>query len=199
MNEHTEQPNPADHGTNPTPTPPALPTSPPSSSSPPSRRSKSRRSRIACLPAHVREEINQKLYDGWQFQTIGDWLYDQVADRDIPDLNLKTGDRYCLIWTRPAKDAKAARETCHYRISRWYYTHYPDWLRDHVETSRAIRVFDRAQQLVSSANEKTQPGSVRGADALLRGLLLDTIANLRENNANPDKIIELINAWAKIR
>jgi hypothetical protein len=196
MNEPAQQPDPADHATNQTPTPP---TPPPPQSSPPPRRPKSRRSRIACLPAHVREEINQKLYDGWQFQTIGDWLYDQVADRDIPDLNLKTGDRYCLIWTRPAKDAKAARETCRYRIARWYYTHYPDWLREHVETSRAIRVFDRAQQLTSSAKENIQPGSIHGADAIIRALLLDTIANLHDNNSDPDKIIELINAWAKIR
>ncbi len=159
----------------------------------------SRRSRIACLPAHVREEINQKLYDGWQFQTVAEWLYNQVADRDIPDLNLKAGDRYCLIWTRASKDEKAARETCRYRISRWYYNHYPDWLRDHVETSRAIRVFDRAQQLSSSAQEKIQPGSVRGADTIIRALLLDTIANLRDENKDPDKIIELVNAWAKIR
>ena len=195
MNEPAQQPGPADLATNQNPTPP---TSPPSSSSP-SHRPKSRRSRIACLPAHVREEINQKLYDGWQFQTIGDWLYDQVADRDIPDLNLKTGDRYCLIWTRPAKDAKAARETCRYRIARWYYTHYPDWLREHVETSRAIRVFERAQQLSSSAKEKIEPRSIHGADAFLRALLLDAIANLRDDNKNPDKIIELVNAWAKIR
>jgi hypothetical protein len=189
MNEPAQQPDPADHATSQSPTPPTPP---------PPRRPKSRRSRIACLPAHVREEINQKLYDGWQFQTIGDWLYEQVADRDIPDLNLKTGDRYCLIWTRPAKDAKAARETCRYRIARWYYTHYPDWLRDHVETSRAIRIFDRAQQLTSSAKENIQPGSIHGADAIIRALLIDAITNLHDDK-NPDKIIELVNAWAKIR
>jgi hypothetical protein len=75
----------------------------------------------------------------------------------------------------------------------------PDWLRDHVETSRAIRVFERAQQLSSSAKENIQPGSIHGADAIIRALLLDTIANLRDENKNPDKIIELVNAWAKIR
>jgi hypothetical protein len=159
----------------------------------------SRRSCIARLPAHIREEINQKLYDGWQFQTIGDWLFDQIADRDIPDLNLKTGEPYSLVWTRLGRNAKTARETCRYRISRWYYTHYPDWLREHVQTGQAIRIFDRTQELASSAKKKVQPGSVQGANVLIRAMLLDTIANLRDNNKDPDKIIELVNAWAKIR
>jgi hypothetical protein len=105
----------------------------------------SRRGYIARLPAHVREEINQKLYDGWQFPTIADWLH------------------------------------------------------EHTETSRAIRVFDRAEELANSAKENIQPGSIHGADAIIRALLLDTITSLRDDNKNPDKIIELVNAWAKIR
>ena len=157
------------------------------------------RSHLAALPAHVREELHRKLHDGWTHISIRQWLFTQIADRDIPPLNLKTGDPYSLIWTRTAKDQKTAEETCRYRIARWYYTHYPDWLREHVETSRAIRVFDRAQQLTSSAIEKRQPGSIQGADAIIRALLLDTIVNLRDDNKNPDKIIELVNAWTKIR
>jgi hypothetical protein len=159
----------------------------------------SRRSYIARLPAHVREEINQKLYDGWQFQTIADWLFRQTADRDIPDLNLKTGEPYSLVWTRTAKDNKTARETCRSRIARWYHTHYPDWLEETVETGQAIRIFDRTEQLSAAAREKVANGSRHGADVIIRALLLDTITKLREQGSDPDKLIDLINTWAKIR
>jgi hypothetical protein len=159
----------------------------------------SRRSYIARLPADIREQINLKLYDGWQFQTIADWLFQQTADRDIPDLNLKTGDSYSLVWTRAAKDDKTAHETCRYRIARWYRTHYPDWLQKTVETSQAFRIFDRTEQLSAAAHDKVARGSLHGADVVIRALLLDAITKLREKDSDPDQLIELVNAWAKLR
>ena len=59
--------------------------------------------KIASLPATLRHEINLKVQDGWQFRTIVRWLFAQTVDRDILDLDLKTGDSCSLIWTRLAQ------------------------------------------------------------------------------------------------
>ena len=49
------------------------------------------------LPAHVKLAVNQKLRDGWRHRTVSDWLFAQIADRDIPEYLLKAGDPYALI------------------------------------------------------------------------------------------------------
>ena len=83
---------------------------------------------IASLPAVLRHEINFKVQDGWQFATLVQWLFAQTADREIPDLDLKTGDSYSLIWTRLAKSRPVAEDNCRKALSRWTRAHHQYWL-----------------------------------------------------------------------
>ena len=156
------------------------------------------RSRLSALPAHVRAEINRKLYDGWQFETVAEWLFAQKADRDIPDLDLKTGDPFALIWTRHARNEKTALETCRYRISRWYRTWYRDWLRDEVETSQSARVLDRVGQFADHANEVNPHKFRRGGELLIRSILIDAIEQVRDGAKDPDKLIRLAETWSRL-
>jgi len=160
---------------------------------------KSHRALLSRLPAHVREEINMKLYDGWLFSTVGDWLYNQVADRDIPDLDLKKGDPYSIISTRTSKDEKTARATFRYHISRWYRSHHQDWLRKAIETSQAMRLVDRVEHLVENVNERDIHASRKAGDYLIRALLLEAIEKAHTDTKDPAKIIDLANAWSKLR
>jgi len=167
----------------------------------PSRRPpklRTRRSRLSCLPAHVREQLNQKLYDGWQYSTIADWLFKQIADRDIPDLDLKTGDPYSLVWTRVARDEKTALETLRYRISIWYRTHYREWLKLAVENGQTMRVLDRVDQLADTATEVDQRKFRNGGNVLIRALLLDAIEKLRTGTNDPEQLIRLAETWSRI-
>jgi len=161
-------------------------------------RLRTRRSRLSCLPAHVREQLNQRLYDGWQFNTIADWLYHQNADRDIPDLDLKTGDSYSLVWTRVARDEKTALETLRYRISIWYRTHYREWLKLAVENGQTMRVLDRVDQLADTATEVDQRKFKNGGNVLIRALLFEAIEKARNNSSDPEQLIRLAEAWSRI-
>jgi hypothetical protein len=156
------------------------------------------RSRLSALPAHVRAEVNRKLYDGWQFMTVAEWLFAQKADRDIPDLDLKTGDPFSLIWTRVASNEKSALETCRYRISRWYRTWYQDWHREEVQTGQSARLIERVQELTSTANRIDQPDSYRGGELLIRSMLIDAIEQLHDGAKDPDKLIRLAETWSRL-
>src|SRR5579862_1602473 len=160
---------------------------------------KTHRALLSRLPAHVREEINLKLYDGWLFSTVGDWLYNEIADRDIPDLDLKKGDPYSLICTRKSKDERTARDTFRHHISRWYRTHHQNWLREAVKTSQAMRLIDRVEQLAVNVNEKDDDAAQRAGDHLIRALLLQALEHAHKDTKDPAKIIDLATAWSRLR
>jgi hypothetical protein len=81
------------------------------------------------LPAHVKLAVNQKLRDGWRHRAVSDWLFAQIADRDIPEHLLKAGDPYALIWIRNARDPIVAQENCRTTVSHWFEGYYyADWL-----------------------------------------------------------------------
>jgi hypothetical protein len=163
-----------------------------------STRPRTPRSRLSALPAHVRAEINRKLYDGWQFMTVAEWLFAQKADRDIPDLDLKTGDPFSLIWTRAACNEKTALETCRYRISRWYRTWYRDWLAEEVETGQSARILDRVAQFADHANEANPNKFKHGGELLIRSMLIDAIEQVRDGAKDPDKLVRLIETWSRL-
>ena len=157
------------------------------------------RGKIAALPAALRHEINLKVQDGWQFGTIVRWLFTQTADRDIPDLDLKTGDSYSLVWTRLAKTQPIAEDNCRSSLSRWTRAYHQTWLWDEVEKSKSIRLIERMEQLATIANEKRHDYSQRGGALLIRSLLLSAIENARNNGSDPDQIIRLAQAWSNLR
>ena len=149
------------------------------------------RSNLAALPAHIREELNRKLYEGSRFITLAQWLFAQKADRDIPDLHLKTGDPYSLIWTRTAKDYKTARETCRYRISQWHRTYHLDWLQQLQDREKSTAVLDHLQR-INDARDPTRPGlDTAGADLIVRAILFDALEQAHFTAHNPDLLIRL--------
>ncbi len=156
------------------------------------------RSHLSALPAEIRNEINRKLHDGWRFTTIRDWLFELKADRDIPHLNLKTGDPYSLIWTRSAKDLATARETCRYRISQWHRTYHRDWLNEQAQRDELTGLIDRVEQLTAAASDKGQPGSNAGGNLLIRSMLIDAVQNLRKGNMDTAQLARLATAWARL-
>jgi hypothetical protein len=161
------------------------------------RRIRPPRSHLTALPAHIREELHRKLHDGWRFTTLRQWLFTQIADRDIPSLNLKTGDPYSLIWTRTAKDQKTAEETCRYRIGQWYRTCHQDWLDQLREREKATAVLDRLQTL-TAAGDPTRPGlDTAGADLIVRAILFDALEQAHFTAHDPDLLIRLAQTWSR--
>jgi hypothetical protein len=157
------------------------------------------KSKIAGLPAPIREEINRKLHDGWQLTTIAKWLFAQKTDRDIPDLDLKTGDPYALIWTRTARDALTAESNCRSRLSGWYRTHYRTWLAEEVETGQTNRIIDRVAELANQFTERDEYNPRVAGNFLIRSLLIDAIANARHHKNDPELLIRLTEAWSRLR
>ena len=155
------------------------------------------RGNLAALPAHIREELHRKLHDGWRFITLRQWLFAQIADRDIPALNLKTGDPYSLIWTRTAKDHKTAEETCRYRIGQWYRIHHQAWLDQLHERERSTAVLDRLQQ-INAAADPDRPGiDTAGADLVVRAILFDALEQAHFTAHDPNLLIRLAQTWSR--
>ena len=109
-----------------------------------------RRNYLPALPEHIRLQINCKLRDGYLHYTVSEWLLSQRADRDIPELLLKTGDSYALIWRRTARDEYMMHENCRSTISHWFRGPYQDWLAQQPkpvappDAPRAIKIAFRA-------------------------------------------------------
>jgi hypothetical protein len=157
------------------------------------------RSHLAALPAHIREELHRKLHDGWPYTNVRQWLFAQIADRDIPALNLKTGDPYSLIWTRTAKDHKTAEETCRYRIAQWHRTHHLDWLQQLQLREQSTALLDRVQRLTAAANHEHRPGSlITGGDIIIRSLVIDALKYLHSTTRDPVAIARLTQAWIRL-
>jgi hypothetical protein len=156
------------------------------------------RSNHAALPAHVREELHRKLHDGWRFIPLRQWLFAQIADRDIPALNLKTGDPYSLIWTRTAKDQKTAEETCRYRIGQWYRIHHQAWLDQLHDREKSTAVLDHLQRL-NDARDPTRPGlDTAGADLIVRAILFDALEQAHFTAHDPNLLIRLAQTWSRM-
>ncbi|MGA2139244.1 MAG: hypothetical protein ABSH14_10320 [Verrucomicrobiia bacterium] len=156
------------------------------------------RSNLAALPAHVREELHRKLHDGWRFIPLRQWLFAQIADRDIPALNLKTGDPYSLIWTRTAKDQKTAEETCRYRIGQWYRIHHQAWLDQLHDREKSTAVLDHLQRL-NDARDPTRPGlDTAGADLIVRAILFDALEQAHFTAHDPNLLIRLAQTWSRM-
>ena len=97
------------------------------------------RNYLSALPAHVQLAVNQKLRDGWRHRAVSDWLFAQIADRDIPEHLLKTGDPYALIWIRNARDPIVAQENCRTTVSHWFRGPYCDWLAEQPDITTDLR------------------------------------------------------------
>lgn len=150
------------------------------------------------LPATVRDEINRKLRNGWLYVTIVRWLFEQKADSDIPDLNLKKGDPYLLVWSRNSKARRTAEDRAKHSLCKWFHGRYREWLREEVSQDKSIRALKEMQELSSVASETAQPGAVLGGNMLIQSMLLETIKVLHEEDTDPAEIARLATAWARL-
>jgi hypothetical protein len=156
------------------------------------------RSKIGLLPEKMREQINIKLRDGWQYNTIAEWLFVEHAAVGVPDLGLKAGDSYSLAWGGRASSAAVVKHRCEQSVGRWYQARYPEWLKKQERHDESIRLLEHVEHLSSAASEKTQPDSSVGGNCLIRSLLFETIQSIHKEGNDSAEIARLANAWARL-
>jgi hypothetical protein len=153
------------------------------------------RSRFALFPQPIRNEINRKLDDGWPYERIREWLFAQTADRDIPALDLKTGDSYSLIWTRTTPDEKLIIRNFGVALSSWYHTHYPQWRNEQADREEDLLLIERIDELTDAAGTEDRGATHTGGNLLIRSLILDAIRKRRDK---PEQLARLAHAWARL-
>jgi hypothetical protein len=176
-----------------------LPSPRDATSSCPGRKS---RSRFALLPQALREELNRKLDDGWQYEQIRHWLFAEKADRDIPALELKTGDPYSLAWTRTNPDEEKLIRSFGIALSGWYHTHFQQWREEQSKRNRegCLLLVRSADELAATVGKTDPPPEVNtGAQRLVNSLLLDALGKMSKgDNPNPADLSRLAHAWARV-
>ena len=156
------------------------------------------RSNLAALPAHIREELHHKLHDGWRFIPLRQWLFAQIADRDIPALNLKSRRPLSLDLGPHRQRPKTAEETCRYRIGQWTPIHHQAWLDQLHERERSTAVLDHLQRL-NDARDPSRPGlDTAGADLIVRAILFDALEQAHFTAHDPNLLIRLAQTWTSL-
>ncbi|HXI84131.1 MAG TPA: hypothetical protein VNL17_08590 [Verrucomicrobiae bacterium] len=156
-------------------------------------------SRIAMLPEEMRLEINRKMRDGQQIKMIGEWLFEQRADRDLPHLHLKAGDAYSLSWLRTSPKEKNARRTVEAGLARWFYTSYQEWLRREQAREETVQRVEDSEQTNRAAAEKSQPDADVGGNLIIRSMLLEAINLVHKDSKDPTELSQLATAWARLK
>ena len=180
------------------------------------RRMRKSTGRIMKLPVEVREEINRKLDTGWEYREIRKWLFEQVAECDLPALELVKGDSFSLAWVRAAKSTEHAWHHCELALGNWYRGQHQEWLREQVLRGESMRVVKRAGLLTKEAvatvqdndtpREGTRPTtagetdtiSIEGGNVMMRSVLIDAISTIQGGSKDPKDIAQLANAWARL-
>ena len=101
-------------------------------------------SRIGKLPREVLEEVNEKLYAGWGYPLVRKWLFEEVAEEDVPALGLVKGEKFSLVWLRAAKSAGNAGNFCELALGTWFRARHPQWVREKILRGESMRVVRRA-------------------------------------------------------
>jgi len=150
------------------------------------------------MPQAIRDQINRQLDDGAQYEQIRAWLFAQTADRDIPALDLKTGDPYSLCWTRTTTDEAVIIRNFGVALSGWYHTHYPRWCEQQADRDESLRMLEEVEQLTTDASTQNRAATHLGGNLLIRSMLLQSIYQTRKKTNDPDHIARLANAWARV-
>jgi hypothetical protein len=160
------------------------------------------RSRFALLPQSLREELNRHLDDGWQYEQIRAWLFTQKADRDIPALELKTGDPYSLAWTRTIVDQHKLVRNFGIALSAWFHSHFQHWREEQSQRNRdgCLLVVKSADELAATVGKNAPaPEVTTGAQHLVNSLLLDALGKTSKGeNPDPADLSRLAHAWARV-
>ncbi len=135
-------------------------------------------SRIGKLPPGVLEAVNERLYKGWEYPQVREWLFEQVAEEDVPALGLLKGEKFSQVWLRSATSPANAAHFCQLALGTWYRSRHPQWVREKVLRGEAMKVVKRAGVLtrevgvLTGGNRENRGGEARGgagSDADLTG------------------------------
>jgi hypothetical protein len=156
------------------------------------------RSKISSLPSVVRTAINLKIQEGWRLTTIADWLMAETAPVDIPDLQLKAGEPYALLWSRESDQAISPHRLCERALSHWHQNSYPRWEREQAEREEFLGLVERAERLGAAVGgtETTDPNE--GTNRLIRSVLFEAITKVRKNENNTTDLARIAHAWARM-
>lgn len=156
------------------------------------------RSKISALPSAVRTAINLKIQEGWRLTTIADWLMAETAPVDIPDLQLKAGEPYALVWSRESDQSITPHRLCERGLSHWHMNSYPRWEREQAEREEFLGLVERAERLGAEVGgtETTDPNE--GTNRLIRSVLFEAITKVRKNENNTADLARIAHAWARM-
>src|SRR5580704_6238056 len=104
-------------------------------------------SRIGKLPSALLEEVNEKLYEGWEYRRVRKWLFEEVAVEDVPALGLVKGEKFGLVWLRAGKSTEHAWHHCELALGSWFRTWHGVWVRQKLLRSEPLRTIKRAKEL----------------------------------------------------
>jgi hypothetical protein len=177
-------------------------------------------SRVGKLPAEVLEQVNEKLYEGWGYPLVRKWLFEEVAEVDVPALGLVKGEKFGLVWLRSAKSAGNAGHFCELAVGNWFRGWHSQWVREKLRRGDSMKTIKRAAALTEAAAEEsgieprsqnrgeTASDTVSGGDIIMRSVLIDAIstiggpASLRDaaggGRCDRREIAQLANAWARL-
>jgi hypothetical protein len=159
------------------------------------------RSRFALLPQSLRDQLNRKLDDGWQYEQIREWLFAENADRDIPALQLKTGEPYALVWTRTTPDQAKLIRNFGVALSSWFHSHFQRWREEQNKRDESRRFLEDIDQLTAAAATATtsdRATSRHGGNLIIRSLLLDAMSHIRKSDDSADQLVRLAHAWLRL-
>src|ERR1017187_456870 len=158
-------------------------------------------SRVGELPPALLVGGNEKLYKGWEYPQVREWLFEEVAVEDVPALGLAKGEKFGLVWLRAAKSPSNAGHFCQLALGTWYRARHPQWVREKILRGESMRVVKRAAVLTREAaaaesgdeprssrsqnrdklhRGETVSDTVSGGDVLMRSVLIDAISNVEE-------------------
>jgi hypothetical protein len=156
------------------------------------------RSKISALPSAVRTAINLKIQEGWHLTTIADWLMAETAPVDIPDLQLKAGEAYALVWSRESTQSISPHRLCERGLSHWHMNSYPRWEREQAEREEFLGLVERAEQLGAAVGGPDQTDPNEGTNRLIRSVLFEAITKVRKNENNTADLARIAHAWARM-
>jgi hypothetical protein len=130
--------------------------------------------------------------------TIADWLMAETAPVDIPDLQLKAGEPYALVWSRESDQSITPHRLCERGLSHWHMNSYPRWEREQAEREEFLGLVERAERLGAAVGGPDQTDPNEGTNRLIRSVLFEAITKARKNENNSADIARLTHAWARM-
>ena len=123
----------------------------------------------------------------------------ETAPVDIPDLQLKAGEPYALVWSRESDQTISPHRLCERGLSHWHMNSYPRWEREQAEREEFLGLVERAEQLGAAVGGEETTDPNEGTNRLIRSVLFEAITKVRKNENNTADLARIAHAWARLR